>query len=80
MEGGGECVSVGMDGRVNLVGVGEGGRVEWKRVADSNGLVGYSSVRWGSNVEFATGGLGFGLQWWDQRRPGGAVSQLKGNW
>ncbi|ONK77091.1 uncharacterized protein A4U43_C02F3010 [Asparagus officinalis] len=69
-----------MDGRVNLVGVGEGGRVEWKRVADSNGLVGYSSVRWGSNVEFATGGLGFGLQWWDQRRPGGAVSQLKGNW
>lgn len=73
-------MSVGMDGRVNVVGVGEGGRVECRRIGDSKGLVGYSAVRWGSTVEFATGGLGFGLQWWDQRRPGGIVSQFKGNW
>ncbi|CAL5328304.1 unnamed protein product [Camellia sinensis] len=31
-------------------------------------------------MEFATGGLGFSLQWWDQRKPGGPASQFKGNW
>ncbi|KAL7193571.1 hypothetical protein ACSBR2_025218 [Camellia fascicularis] len=31
-------------------------------------------------MEFATGGLGFSLQWWDQRKPGGPTSQFKGNW
>ncbi|KAK8937024.1 hypothetical protein KSP39_PZI011916 [Platanthera zijinensis] len=34
----------------------------------------------GSQAEFATGGFGFGLQWWDKRKPGGLVSQFKGNW
>ncbi|KAF5956736.1 hypothetical protein HYC85_003961 [Camellia sinensis] len=29
-------------------------------------------------MEFATGGLGFSLQWWDQRKPGGPTSQFKG--
>ncbi|KAE8700154.1 Transducin/WD40 repeat-like superfamily protein isoform 2 [Hibiscus syriacus] len=41
---------------------------------------GYTAVKWASPSEFATGGYGFGLQWWDQRRPGGPVSQFKGNW
>ncbi|KAJ0984254.1 hypothetical protein J5N97_002610 [Dioscorea zingiberensis] len=74
-----EWVSVGEDGRVNLVVVGDG-RLEWRRVFDSKGLVEYSAVRWASPAEFATGGLGFGLQWWDQRKPGGAVAHFKGNW
>ncbi|XP_039131608.1 LOW QUALITY PROTEIN: nuclear pore complex protein NUP43 [Dioscorea cayenensis subsp. rotundata] len=74
-----EWVSVGEDGRVNLVAVGDG-RLEWRRVFDSMGLVEYSAVKWGSPAEFATGGLGFGVQWWDQRKPGGAVAQFKGNW
>ncbi|GMP35962.1 hypothetical protein CsSME_00008220 [Camellia sinensis var. sinensis] len=29
-------------------------------------------------MEFAMGGLGFSLQWWDQRKPGGPASQFKG--
>lgn len=74
-----ECVSVGQDGRVNLVSVGDGS-VEHRRVHDARGLVSYTAVRWGSSVEFATGGLGFGLHWWDQRKPGGPVSHLKGDW
>ncbi|MQM03133.1 hypothetical protein Taro_035908 [Colocasia esculenta] len=73
------CVSVGEDGRVNLVSLGETG-LENRRVHDSRGLVSYTAVRWGSPAEFATGGLGFGIQWWDQRKPGGFVSQFKGNW
>ncbi|KAJ7979572.1 Nuclear pore complex protein NUP43 [Quillaja saponaria] len=36
--------------------------------------------KWASPMEFATGGYGFSLQWWDQRKPGGPVSQFKGNW
>jgi nuclear pore complex protein Nup43 len=43
-------------------------------------LVSYTAVKWASPVEFATGGYGFGLHWWDQRKPGGPVSQFKGNW
>ncbi|XP_078439561.1 transducin/WD40 repeat-like superfamily protein [Wolffia australiana] len=74
-----DCVSVGEDGRVNLVSVGEGG-LERRGVHDARGLVSYTAVRWGSSVEFATGGLGFGVQWWDQRKPGGPVSNLKGDW
>ncbi|KAK1268726.1 hypothetical protein QJS04_geneDACA013632 [Acorus gramineus] len=77
--GGGECVSVGEDGRVNLASVGESG-VGYRRVFDSKGLASYASVRWGSPAEFVTGGLGFGLHWWDQRRPGGPVTQFKSNW
>lgn len=40
----------------------------------------YTAVRWASPMEFATGGYGFSLQWWDQRKPGGPVSQFKGDW
>ncbi|XP_010907496.1 nuclear pore complex protein NUP43 [Elaeis guineensis] len=77
--GGQACVSVGEDGRVNLVTVGES-RLDHQRVHDSRGLVSYMAARWASPAEFATGGLGFGVQWWDQRKPGGLVSQFKGNW
>ncbi|XP_058067803.1 nuclear pore complex protein NUP43 [Magnolia sinica] len=80
LEGSGcECVSVGEDGRVNLVKVGES-RLNCGLVSDSRGLVSYTAVRWGSPTEFATGGLGHTVQWWDQRKPGGPVSQFKGNW
>ncbi|KAK8500132.1 hypothetical protein V6N13_076377 [Hibiscus sabdariffa] len=80
-EGGTECVSVGEDGRVNLVSfVGDSSNLNYRRIFDANGLVGYTAVKWASPSEFATGGYGFGLQWWDQRRPGGPVSQFKGNW
>ncbi|XP_073289604.1 nuclear pore complex protein NUP43 [Primulina huaijiensis] len=78
-ENGSECVSVGEDGRVNLVGLAEKGG--FRRVFDSNGLVSYSAVKWASPVEFVTGGVGrFGLHWWDQRKPGGPVALFKGNW
>ncbi|KAK4374911.1 hypothetical protein RND71_005588 [Anisodus tanguticus] len=78
-ENGSEVVSVGEDGRINLVSF-VGGRLSYKRVFYSNGLVSYGAVKWASPVEFVSGGLGFGLQWWDQRRPGGPVSQFKANW
>ncbi|CAN1809266.1 Nuclear pore complex protein NUP43 [Linum perenne] len=77
MEGGSECVSVGEDGRVNLVRVLDG---SYRKVFDGNGLVSYSAVKWASPWEFITGGCGFGLQMWDIRRPGSsAVAQFKGN-
>ncbi|KAL2482875.1 Nuclear pore complex protein [Forsythia ovata] len=76
-DNGSECVTV-ENGRVNLVNLAEKGSV--RRVFDSNGLVSYSTVKWASPVEFVTGGLGFGLHWWDQRKPGGPVVQFKGNW
>lgn len=76
MENGSDCLSVGEDGRVNLVSVGDKG---FKRVFDGNGLMGFNAVKWASPSEFVTGGYGFGLQWWDLRRPGGPVSQFKGN-
>ncbi|XP_022729493.1 nuclear pore complex protein NUP43-like [Durio zibethinus] len=80
-EGGTECVSVGEDGRINLVSfVGDSSNLSYRRIFDANGLVGYTAVKWASPSEFVTGGYGFGLQWWDQRRPGGPVSQFKGNW
>lgn len=81
-EDGIECVTVGEDGRVNLVNVGGGGRdgLAYRRVFDGNGLVGYTAVKWASPSEFVTGGYGFGLQWWDQRKPGAAVTTFKGNW
>ncbi|XAR65563.1 hypothetical protein NMG60_11009723 [Bertholletia excelsa] len=78
-ESGSECVTVGEDGRVNLVNVGNS-RLSHRRVFDGNGLVSFTAARWASPTEFATGGLGFGLQWWDQRKPGGPASQFKGNW
>lgn len=79
-ESGVECVSVGEDGRVNLVAFGDGSRLSYRRVWDSDGLVSYTAAKWASPTEFATGGFGFGLQWWDLRKPGGPVSQFKGNW
>lgn len=79
-ENGHECVCVGKDGRINLVSVGNGERGSYKRVFDSNGLVSYTAVKWASPAEFVTGGLEYGLHWWDQRRPGGPVSQFKANW
>ncbi|KAJ4781031.1 Nucleoporin Nup43 [Rhynchospora pubera] len=75
----GECATAGEDGRVNLVLIGED-KVENFRVCESDGLVAYSAVKWGSPVEFVTGGVGPGLQWWDKRRPGGPVAQFKGVW
>ncbi|XP_009137972.1 nuclear pore complex protein NUP43 [Brassica rapa] len=78
---GGECVTVGDDGRVNVVTVVNGGEgLRYRRVFDGNGLVGYRAVKWASPCEFVTGGYGFGLQLWDQRKSGEAVSQLKGSW
>lgn len=79
MDGGVECVTAGEDGRVNLVTVGNS-NLNYRRLFDSGGLVSYTAVKWASPTEFATGGYGFGLQWWDQRKPGGPVSQFKGNW
>lgn len=78
-ENGSEFVSVGEDGRINWVSF-VGGKLCCKKVFDSNGLISYGAVKWASPVEFVSGGLGFGLQWWDQRRPGGPVSQFKANW
>ncbi|MFS7944837.1 putative transcription factor WD40-like family [Helianthus anomalus] len=79
LESGLECVSVGEDGRVNVISVGDSG-LDYRRVVDGKGLVSYSAVRWASPVEFATGGLGNCVQWWDLRRGGTPVSQFKGNW
>lgn len=79
MDGGVECVSVAEDGKVNLVSFGNSS-LNYRRVFDSSGLVSYTAAKWASPVEFATGGYGFSLQWWDQRKPGGPVSQFKGNW
>ncbi|KMZ71555.1 WD40 repeat-containing protein [Zostera marina] len=78
--GGRECVTVGEDGRVNVVNIEQGGKVGWRRIDDSMGLVSYTAVKWGSPTEFATGSLGFGIQLWDQRKPTGLVSQFKGDW
>ncbi|WOK95043.1 nuclear pore complex protein [Canna indica] len=79
LEGGRECITAGEDGKVNVVSIGEG-RLDYRRVHDSHGLVSYTAARSGSPMEFATGGLGFGVQWWDQRKPGGFVAQFKCNW
>ncbi|XP_059635956.1 nuclear pore complex protein NUP43 [Cornus florida] len=78
-QSGSECVTVGEDGRVNLVSIGGSG-LNYRRVSDSKGLVSYTAAKWASPTEFVTGGLGFSLQWWDQRKPGGPVSQFKGDW
>ncbi|KAI3444060.1 hypothetical protein Pfo_000725 [Paulownia fortunei] len=77
-ENGSECVSVGEDGRVNLVSL--SAKRGFRSVYDSNGLVSYSSVKWASPVEFVTGAFGFGLHWWDQRKAGGPVALFKDNW
>ncbi|XP_062078478.1 nuclear pore complex protein NUP43 [Humulus lupulus] len=79
MDGELECLTVGEDGKVNVVSIGAS-NLNHRRVFDSSGLVSYTATKWASPAEFATGGCGFSLQWWDQRKPGGAVSQFKGNW
>ncbi|KAL1372082.1 hypothetical protein HN51_002242 [Arachis hypogaea] len=79
MDGGVECVTVGEDGRVNLVSIGNS-NLSRDRLFDSGGLVSYTAAKWASPMEFATGGYGFSLQWWDKRKPGGPVSQFKANW
>lgn len=79
IENGSDCVSVGEDGRVCVVSLAESG-LRCRKIFDSKGLVGYTAAKWASPAEFATGGMGFSVQWWDQRKPGGAVSHFKGNW
>lgn len=78
-ENGFECVCAGEDGRVNLVSLGDSS-LNCRQVFDSKGLASYTAAKWASPTEFATGGLGFSLQWWDQRKPGGPASQFKGDW
>ncbi|KAG9455940.1 hypothetical protein H6P81_000448 [Aristolochia fimbriata] len=77
LRGGAQCVTVGQDGTVNLVQMAES-KITHGRIGDSKGLSEFTAVKWGSEVEFATGGLGFGVQWWDQRDHHGIVSQFKG--
>ncbi|KAF3785447.1 Nuclear pore complex protein [Nymphaea thermarum] len=79
-EGRCEAITVGEDGRVNIAWIGQAGGVNHRRVFDSGGLVSYSAVCWASPAEFVTGGPGFNLQWWDQRKPGGPVSHSTGKW
>ncbi|XP_068653019.1 nuclear pore complex protein NUP43-like [Aristolochia californica] len=76
LRGGAKCVTVGQDGKVNLVQMGES-NITYSKVGDTKGLSEFTAVRWGSEMEFATGGLGFGVQWWDQRDPRGIVLQFK---
>ena len=62
-DGGAECVTIGEDRRVNLVGV-MGFGLSCCRAFNSDGLVSYTVAKWALPVEFATGGYGFSLQWW----------------
>ncbi|KAI3925665.1 hypothetical protein MKW92_017047, partial [Papaver armeniacum] len=49
--GGSECVTVGEDGRINLVNVGES-RLDYKSVFDNHGLVSYTAVKWWNQRKF----------------------------
>ena len=62
-DGGAECMTIGEDGRVNLVRV-TGSKLSCCWVFDSDGLVSYTAAKFVSPVEFAIGGYGFSLQWW----------------
>ncbi|KAJ7541630.1 hypothetical protein O6H91_10G067700 [Diphasiastrum complanatum] len=73
------CVSVGEDGKINIISFGESG-LQPMCFYDNRGLLSFSAVRWASPVEFVTGGIGYSLQWWDTRRPGGAVSKALTKW
>ncbi|CAM6102806.1 unnamed protein product [Calypogeia fissa] len=75
-----DCVTVGQDGKINLVKVGGPSQLFSKCLYDNGGLMSFSAVCWASSVEFVTGSLGSTLQWWDQRRPGGPVSQSPAKW
>lgn len=75
-----QCVTVGEDGRVNLVTLGNDSRLHPRRVFDSQGLVSYTALKSASPTEFATGGFGFTLHWWDHRKPGGLASASAWDW
>ncbi|KAK8962089.1 hypothetical protein KSP40_PGU015273 [Platanthera guangdongensis] len=77
--GGHECVSVGEDGRVNLVSVGEGGLIAGiqRELRENNGISAYDEICEALAVEEASGGGGVGGPWAGRRRPGGAGEQLK---
>lgn len=47
---------------------------------DNRGVLSYSTVCWASPTEFVLAGHGAGIQWWDNRRPGGAVAQSPAKW
>ncbi|RLM61974.1 hypothetical protein C2845_PM14G07470 [Panicum miliaceum] len=78
--GGEEWVTAGEDGRVHAVGGGGDGRLVARRVWDGKGMVGYEAARWASPAEFATGGAGCGVQWWDRRKGDAVVAQCNGIW
>uniref|UniRef100_A0A0D9X617 Nuclear pore complex protein NUP43 n=1 Tax=Leersia perrieri TaxID=77586 RepID=A0A0D9X617_9ORYZ len=79
--GGEEWVTAGEDGRVHVVTAGGGdGRLVARRVWDGKGMVGYEAARWASMAEFATGGAGCGVQWWDRRMGFAVAAQCKGIW
>ncbi|XP_040382848.1 nuclear pore complex protein NUP43 [Oryza brachyantha] len=78
--GGEEWVTAGEDGRVHVVGGSGDGRVVARRLWDGKGMAGYEAARWASPAEFATGGAGCGVQWWDRRKGDAVVAQCKGIW
>lgn len=73
-----DCVSVGEDGRINLIKLAES-QLQHTCLVDNHGLTSFTAAQWASPAEFVTAGLGFSLQWWDHRRPGGAV-QITNKW
>ncbi|XP_062191608.1 nuclear pore complex protein NUP43 [Phragmites australis] len=78
--GGEEWVTAGEDGRVHVIGGGGDGRVVARRVWDGKGMAGYEAARWASPAEFATGGAGCGVQWWDRRKGDVVMAQSNGIW
>ncbi|CAL5002958.1 unnamed protein product [Urochloa decumbens] len=78
--GGEEWVTAGEDGRVHVVGGGGDGRLVARKVWDAKGMSGYEAARWASPAEFATGGVGCGVQWWDRRKGDAVVAQCNGIW
>ncbi|EFJ37605.1 hypothetical protein SELMODRAFT_74209 [Selaginella moellendorffii] len=75
----GDCLAVGEDGKISVVKISESELLP-KRVHDSHGHVSFSAAHWASSMEFVTAGVGAPLQWWDLRKPGGAVSQCRLKW
>lgn len=74
-----QCVTVGSDGKINLVQAGQSG-LQGDCLHDNHGVLSYSAVCWASPTEFVLAGHGAGIQWWDNRRPGGAVAQSPAKW
>ena len=73
-----DCVSVGEDGRINVIKLAES-QLRFNTVVDNHGLTSFTAAKWASPSEFVTAGLGFSLQWWDHRRSGG-VAQVTNKW